>query len=61
MTEEEKQAVHSAIRSGEIEKFSEEFFRKSGQKGGKNRWKGKTQEEIDEEMRKVRQGKFSTD
>ena len=48
--EEEKKAVHSAIESGEIEKYSKEYFALNGKRGFEAQTKGKTAKQISEMM-----------
>jgi len=55
MTDDEKN-IQAIIESGELEKYSPEFFKLNGRIGGKKgkKFKGKTREEISEHMRWVR-------
>ena len=48
--DEEKKAVHSAIESGEIEKYSKEYFALNGKRGFEVQTKGKTAKQISEMM-----------
>lgn len=64
--EEEKKAVHSAKESGEIVKYSEEFFKQKGSKGGFNSWKPLTPEQKQKRLEKMwannpKHKKISTD
>lgn len=55
MTDDEKN-IRAIIESGEVEKYSKDYFRLTGKLGGKKskKFKGKTQKEISEHMRWVR-------
>ena len=56
--QQEKKAVHSAIESGEIEKYDRNFFVNNGKVGFQEKTKGKTKKEISEMMRRVSLARF---
>jgi hypothetical protein len=45
MTTDEKN-IKAIVETGEVEKYSAEFFKRKGNIGGKKRWEGKTPDEI---------------